>query len=382
MCRFRQIWCLSMLVCIAPLLSGCTSTPPGFVSKGWGENFEELGLYPKFPPEEDMKVGDVFLLPRDPLLLKDPQRQNSRLPRYGLLLGTVVTPAEVDRYMVARYSYENIFSPIAPSAGSSDKTPADAGTRIVPQAMRRVAMPEFFRVTVAGANVAAVIPADALTNKVGLGLSKIDYASISVDDVGSTSLPLSQVLPKLVDANGKFLVGALGASGLVDAGAILKQLASEYSDETVEIFLVTQVYYARIFTITLHGENAASLNLNDDGSVRNTTPATGQGATASPPQPGNVQPVVDTKGALAEIQPGSFPSRGYVLRVGIAQQGHVGLVKTYDRYVAIGYRGVGLRVDSDMTAFVENKSSRPVSGGVLYEGQGMPKERTSGDARK
>jgi hypothetical protein len=61
---------LSPLFCaVAALLlvTSCATNPQGEVYRDWASSFSELGIFPVFPPREDVMVGDIYLLPMHPL---------------------------------------------------------------------------------------------------------------------------------------------------------------------------------------------------------------------------------------------------------------------------------------------------------------------------
>lgn len=42
--------------------AGC-SIAPGHVQREWSASMRELGVFPLYPPREDVFIGDVFLTP-------------------------------------------------------------------------------------------------------------------------------------------------------------------------------------------------------------------------------------------------------------------------------------------------------------------------------
>ena len=51
-----------LVTACALALCGCASpVKSGFVADQWTSNMLELGIYPIFPPREDIYVGDVFV---------------------------------------------------------------------------------------------------------------------------------------------------------------------------------------------------------------------------------------------------------------------------------------------------------------------------------
>src|SRR5262245_51448709 len=45
------------------IVTACSTTDSGYVAREWTKNIRELGIYPIFPPREDVRVGDVYVYP-------------------------------------------------------------------------------------------------------------------------------------------------------------------------------------------------------------------------------------------------------------------------------------------------------------------------------
>ncbi len=67
--RFIQRWLAGVGLVFALLsLSGCRTPDlnPGFVYRDWALRMSEMGIFPVYPPREDIVVGDVYALPLHP----------------------------------------------------------------------------------------------------------------------------------------------------------------------------------------------------------------------------------------------------------------------------------------------------------------------------
>ncbi|WBX91313.1 hypothetical protein [Achromobacter mucicolens] len=335
----RQLVVTCKLMCVlVPCLGlvSCFSSEKGFVSSEWQSNFAELGIYPKFPAEEDLKVGDVYLIPRSKsvVIVRDGDGEVIQQLRLGTMLGNVISPEEVTDFHAARYSYEGSEPVSLPPSADSAQVVA-----VVPQAMRRVAMPEFFRLEVAGADAAALLPSGWAALQAGLTWSNVRSASVTVDDVSSTSVPLALALAALVDVNGNLAWKTLGFSSSTQGMRWLQSVQSGYKDGKAEIFLITKVYYARVFNIDIYG-------------------STGISSGAATPQFGG------NDGQR-------FAPVGYSIATRYEEKGRIGLSKIYDRYVAIGYRGARLRLSTDgKITKIESLSWGGSDAGVALENKG------------
>ena len=56
----------SGILLIALFACGCSTFHTGDVYREWTSRMGELGIYPVFPPREDISVGDAYLLPMHP----------------------------------------------------------------------------------------------------------------------------------------------------------------------------------------------------------------------------------------------------------------------------------------------------------------------------
>lgn len=318
-------------------LTSCFSSDSGFVSREWQSNFSELGIYPKFPAEEDVKVGDVYLIPReDTLVMKGSEGASSiRQLRLGTMLGNVISPKMIAEFHSARYAYEGDKPFPLPSASDAA---AHSGT-VVPQALRRVAMPEFFRLEMSGADAAGLIPLAGTAVRADLDFSGVRSASVTVDDVASTTLPLGLVISALIDVNGDIAWKKLGFSSADQGKRWLQSVQKGYKDGRTEIFLITKVYYARVFNVDIFGHSSIGggvatpgTNLSRPKVIRNNSVESSENGSSI---------------ALNKENDFRFPDVGYRVEGRYAEQGRVGLRKVYDRYVAIGYRGTRLRLAFD-----------------------------------
>lgn len=344
---------------LALLASGCSVTRPGFVQEQWRSNMEELGIYAKFPPAEDVKVGDLYLLSAQDLkpasggAADDTGAQSRRLV-FGTLLATLGNTTTIAEHYAKRYGYEVPTLPIG--TGTEATTAALTQTAVtVPQQMRRVAFPEFFKLQLDQASLGALIPIGAVATRLGLSAAAFESATVSVEDAGSTALPLGSLLSSLVTGSGTINPAALGFTSTEHARFALQSLAQGYrsagaaSSSTVPVFLINEVFYARSFDISANQSASAGLRALPVGASVATT-GTSQGA----PTPASGSSLADAASRAASEATRettvTVAEAAYDLKASRYSENRVGMTKTYRRYVAIGFRGVKLLINSQTLA--------------------------------
>src|SRR5712691_1528623 len=63
-----RIWLATVSLLVGLILSGCASNKSkyGSVYREWSSRMSEMGIFPVYPPREDIVVGDVYALPLHP----------------------------------------------------------------------------------------------------------------------------------------------------------------------------------------------------------------------------------------------------------------------------------------------------------------------------
>lgn len=353
--KLRISWWILLLSTLL-ISSGCSTVSEGFVLREWKRNMAEFGIYPKFPLDEDVKVGDV-------LAVAQPSRPpgNDVLAAtegpltFGYLVGSLSTHTNVATYYADRYGYE-----ASPRLALSSTNTVGYGTtaatltaKAFPQEMRRVGFPQFFRVKATGAQVGALVPIGQIAAKLGIDARDVESADVSVEDAGSTALPMAQVMSQLLDHQGKLNHTALGFKSAEVAKASLPVQSSGPNAGKIELYVINQVYYARSFDISLAVSSAARAGLENPGSraggsaTSNTSsPQQAYSATTSLSTDGTKQGAMDyVDSSLKAGVTSLLPASGYTVAASQAQSGTIGLTQIYDRYLAIGYRGTKVLID-------------------------------------
>lgn len=351
--------------CLLALFGGCGSVKDGFVVKEWSNNMRELGVYPVFPPREDLYVGDIYVT------YEGTSNPNSARSSEFQTLGLQLASLDLTIALKAHYAARPEFP------ASSASAPANLGVFYPPSTqvrLKTVAFPFFLRATATGADIGALVPIDALPLKAGLGLNSVKSASVSVSSAESYSLPWMQIANALVDSEGKFAISGPGhGPNSAETLALLKGVAFSEGEKvpaSVDVVVISEVFYARSFDVTMHMSNdfalsaagslpstaefgaaaasaaataASNAAANSSASPASAAASAAQAAIAAAgiasAESAKLQVLQDRAKNLAPLTPG--------ISVGVTQSatGDIGLRRAYDRPIAIGYRGVRLRVD-------------------------------------
>lgn len=347
------------------LLSGCGTVDDGFVMKQWTRNMRELGVYPKYPVEEDVKVGDVYAIPEDDRTVDVNGIESIQGPlTFAHVVGRVGTPKMIGDHYASRYGYEGarrreINADTALAFGTNETT---LMAKAYPQEIRRVAFPHFFRVKATGAQVGALVPVGQIAAKLGLDARSVESATVTVDDAASVALPMPYLASKLVKPDGTLNTAELGYATPEIARPFLPVKVRDPNKGMIELFVVNQVYYARAFDISLGVSSDAKAGLLR-GAQGGSSGTAGSTSVSQPIGSGQQQAAapagVSPTGTATAIQSATtsvenalksgitslVPAAGFNLVASQSQSGTVGLTQVYDRYLAIGYRGAKLIID-------------------------------------
>ncbi|PFH19336.1 hypothetical protein [Burkholderia sp. JKS000303] len=319
--------------------SGCSTD--GEVSRKWSSNMRELGIYPIFPPSADYRVGDVRTLP-----LCEFDDRKSKYPGIGLLTGSL-EPFLLDTStsgsgpeLSQRLTQRNVNhaalpdypQPVAGASGVSATyvaaTAPRAGSKELPLA--QVAFPGFVNVTAHGGEISALLPIGNFPLPMGTTFSRNASANVNISVADSYSMPASSLL-KLFEAR--------------KADILLSQLF--YGSDAYEgrpcngklvVTLINEVFYGRVFDVTLNEEAAVALSGAAKRAVLHSAelPIAATTATAASGPQATSDAIVAARDAAASAASGIAAN----LWSGAATS--IALRRTYQQPIAVGYRGVRL----------------------------------------
>ena len=295
----------------------------------WTRSIAQLGMVPVFPPREDVQVGDIYLFTYNPEA-PDKAEGESAEKEWSLhpsrwLQVKKVNDLLKDEYR-ARPSFRETSGLGASTPGSSDVV--DDGGQ--PRRLRIVALPDFVGATFMDSTSLSrslvhngIVPAETLNLLADPLSSRISMVSMKIPSAESYALAQADLLNELVDQS---------------AGE--KHLRSPYRESVqwvahrgrVWLRVVAEVFYARNMDITVEFEGKAS-SAGTDGYSMVRTDTEGK--------------VKDRVAALNDSLQANGSARlpGGSIRYINASERRVALRRTWERGVAVGFRGFTLEID-------------------------------------
>ncbi len=265
---------LASISLVALAACGCNAVKEGFVVQEWSKNMRELGVYPVFPPREDLYVGDVFVSSHHEVAPAD--TSSTGLQPLGLHFASIDLTSSLNAHYAARPNF-----PASSASAPASKSIFDPPAR--QDRLKMVAFPFFLQATATGAEIGALIPVDALPWKAGLGLNSVKSASVTVSSAESYAAPWAVISRSVVDKEGKFAVSLpSAAASSPETLALLKGVAVSSDGQMpkyIDVTVVSEVFYARSFDVTMHLSSDAALSVA--GSFPSAAESAASAATAA-----------------------------------------------------------------------------------------------------
>jgi hypothetical protein len=333
----------------------CATRPPpqGFVAEQWGRNLAELRILPVFPPREDVQPGDVYFA----ALNTDPNHATVRTGAQRPLIwfDYIDLTGTADRMYQRRPSLPR-FGENLPQRGSGDGValpqPASSTPLFGPapraNRLRLVQFPGFNFATLTAVDLGVAAPIQGLNLLAGIAADDDTTVSVSVPQAESYGIPLVEVWPVLM-ARCRAHQDLYGRRG----GDLLTGMFTSVSGTTPTLLVMTEVFYARAmdFDFRRRGGFGADIaaTLPDLGALSEGLKALAAAARQSDgalSSQENIAGRAEALAARAEIgasRATSLPAPGVRASVVAVGERGVRLRATFDRPVAIGYRGIALQ---------------------------------------
>ncbi len=369
-------------VVLGLVLAGCCGTGKGYVMNQWSQTMHEEGIVPIFPPREDVQVGDVFAYSYDP---EGPQaeaemEQGNRTIGMSPRLTNIVPLEKVVAEYKARPYWPSSPAELVDILNDAQKKlyPIAAATNGIfvvdptPGRLRLVAFPDFSVTEFSQGNLAAMVPIESFT--VAIGAAYSHYHSVSVKIPSAESYGISLTNLSLVGPGGMFQstqpvdsppppdptkkaadggavkpiagppIRSLLGLQLLDTYRLAARLSASKTGD-VWLRIVTEVYYARAMDISIQYKSST-------GATVGGKPTAASATTSTPPSPEIIDPSLSfveqakkVNEFLAQSRSQSVPG-GFVQFVS-ATDTAVGVRRVWDRPIAIGIRGITVRLDRD-----------------------------------
>lgn len=225
-CRMKQITLPALILTLTlALIYGCTYNR-GLVYREWTETMSQLGIFPVFPPREDVQVGDVWLLPMHPFATGAIEAIGG-LGMTGVWCDNILFTSPGTSTTELTASVNDIVSefynvrPSFPSSTSIGRSTASAGPSTanidvmnlditkVPEMgtstaniftqgdikrLRQVAFPEFAITNIKQYSLNALVPVEYLNLAGGFTSNRVRQVSLKIPSAESYGLPAQIVL--------------------------------------------------------------------------------------------------------------------------------------------------------------------------------------------
>jgi hypothetical protein len=412
------------------MLSSCASDPAarGHVYREWSDRMAEMGIFPVYPPREDIAVGDVYALPLHPY----------DSAAVGYIGGLGNAGIHVEYLGDTNLGWNDLLARSAayysarPYAADSTNT-ALSGTNVLltgipgyedgvkrttafgdgsAARLRQVSFPDFSVTHIDQESMAAVIPIEGIMAGFSFNRNDIRAVHFSIPHAESYGLTTEELLREVYQDNhfkvmdGKLYLRGDAKDAVISLGgakmaygmfqdiftkvasnpeihmplSIKKHMLQSVQQMTNRIYLalISEVYFARSMDITIERKTATGASasarpitvaelgkLKDLGllashtktNMSNTTTNTADAQSGT-----NTVSVVKadaielTDGQTAfdladklrkQETPGSIDQIGGSVRVLSVSANNIGLRRTFQRPIAIGVRGVLLKLDLD-----------------------------------
>jgi hypothetical protein len=311
--KIQNFLLITLLTANELLMSSCCSGPDshGQVYREWSKRMAEMGIFPVYPPREDIVVGDVYALPLHPydtaavgqigglgnagihveylgdtnlgwnnLLLKEANyyRQRPYPPdsTNGVISGTNVPLTRVATY-IEDTQRKSVFDP-----GSVAR-------------LRQVSFPDFNITHVDQASLSAVIPIEGIMASFNFNRSDIRAVHFSIPNAESYGMTLEELLQEVYQdhffrvVNGLMCLRAdtnsvINLAGAKMAYAMFQDIlgnimrnpeycirgnlkrhmeeSAKLMENKIYLALISEIYFARSMDITIERKTAAGASVS------------------------------------------------------------------------------------------------------------------------
>lgn len=228
------------IILVVSFFCGCSTFKPNTVYRDWTSRMSELGIYPVFPPREDVSVGDIYLLPMHPYqtkLVGYVGGLGMAGIRIGFLNGTADFetnhPVSLAELLTREFTNHPAWMQTPPTGTNSTNSTdvlafisvpgltnnsQDIRSNIFdsmpPYRLKQVAFPEF-SVTVADeGSLSALVPVEAFLVNAGFDFSHVSSVSIKIPQAESYGLPVKDLVAPFLSQYVKQGTNSQGSTNL------------------------------------------------------------------------------------------------------------------------------------------------------------------------
>lgn len=324
-----------LFILMIGVLSGC-ATKPGFVGREWAGNMRELGINPLFPPRAGLRVGDVFIVEGN----TSEESSQSDIGSLGIFFDHLPIGEEVKKFYRTRNEI-TANTLVEPSVLNLNTRQNDSMIRL-----EAVAFPGFVKATASGADIAGLIPNQAMPVGFSTKLRSVKSAVLTVGAAESYSVPM------------KHIIDYFGSER-----EYLEKIQSKLQPDAlktpryIDVIFINEIYFARSFNVTIHEEDSAVVGAAlpsatpfdaKDGTLPTAASAKVSAESVATNTAGDVSSNIKNQ-LNDDLNTSTKPiptSAGGTLSVGRTATGDISLTQDYKDPIAIGYRGIRRRLQS------------------------------------
>ncbi|MGZ9899800.1 hypothetical protein [Shewanella gaetbuli] len=217
--------------------------------------------------------------------------------------------------------------------------------------LKLVAFPEFSSTTVSQSDLSALVPAEALS--LNITASSVESVSLKIPAAESYSLSTEAIFNKLFEIDsgtGEIEAKQVLARYLKVAEFLQAKSSSKSKGNYFYLRVITEVYYARAFDISIFGNSSFGGSLNYAKPPESTT--SGETINKNSEDYSYFNGVIDSN---APADSGKYLSKlkrnlvntntvpGGTIQVLNSSESTIGLRRVYDRPIAVGFRGLTIK---------------------------------------
>lgn len=343
------------------VLTACSLTG-GDIDQKWIGAINEYSINPMYPPKEDYYIGNIYLHVYNEACEGKNRYETKGCDFISIKIGQL--PAEAVLALL-KNNYGKTWSfraatdecqiTLAPITTGTPPKPSDTAKLEAPPSyiakpgrscfasdvitnptehmnLRRVGFPDFYKRKSTGGSLAASLPMDSLPN-FGFGVNNIESYSVSIPTAQYYSVSAIELIAYLKRNKETILINNVQK---------LKGLNSEYTNDAIHtlcrgckanITIPYEIYYSSVFDIEYDGSFNAdigfsrAINTDNSGSAYKTNIDNNS---------------IKIDDLLSSPTQGNF---GVAAKITHTSESRIGLRRTYDVPLAVGYRGISLKVE-------------------------------------
>ncbi len=318
-------------------LSSC-SIDKGFVARDWSENLRELNIQPIFPPREDVQVGDVYLLPYA-------EGKTTEAKKNFTPIGTWINSINLIEELKSHYKQRPDFPKTTnkkDTKSTMEQQPTSKGNLFASgdvNRLRMVLLPTFFKAEISAFDATALIPSSQLGN-LGVSAENIKKAFVTISSASSYGIPIAKVKNKLFE-DGKFCINKAAGMDFDTLKFTVDKIGNNKKQARKALLIIaTEVFYARTLKVQLSIDK--SIGASNQNNVSNGNSTAGTQEIANKPNTAEAK--------LAERKLNTLVTPGVSVSVGSSAHGSVSIDRTFERPIAIGFRGIRQIISLDEAA--------------------------------